>query len=750
MQARSKAYKTEQAEHLRNESYVWVYLGVINREAQASSVTEGTFTEYSKPQLVNGTNEFEAYYATCERNMALVDGSMFFMPKSKAYALYQGAVTQNFLAPITFRFGTNKHIDIKGLTIDFGDYYPTEFTVTNGQYTYTYTNDSAGKWEEGNDEWLESSYLTITPISMKGGAKRFRIFSILFGVGLVFDNKSLLKTDRKNTVSHLSEKLPTKKFDFTVDNYSKKFSADDPHSFTAFLMKQQEVEYEYGRMLDDGSIYRIKGGKTALKQWSSNDKQAKFSTVGILEFHDSTFNKGRYSKEGRSYYDLATEVCEDAGFEKFYIDPYLKKLTTHNPLPISKHKNLLQVIANACNCILYENRDGSICIKSSFVPEAESVTSNGARNFSTLKNLVDEKIAIAHYASGERDYADVSGGFYFMPRKAPYITSAYVSSAISNANGTFSVNPRVTIAYEAQWTFFSLQLVFNKVHPLGITVYTYGDGDLLDVYTVDEDDISDITVINGDFVDVDKIEIEFTKTQPYQRIHLDKVRTGSITDYSLYYTDLKTTPTAARTDKIKDIHTHYYQFAEGKELESLSTVDAMSGSNTVTFSDASHGYRLSYTDGGSGTLRIVSANTYALTFTSSRTAEVEIEGYKYTISDMEATASLEDSGEDKTSKNPLIDNYDQAVKNAIWLKEHFANDVEYTLSYRGEPALDCDDQIYLENKFVIKNMVRITEEQINTSQGMSMSCKLKTRRTSYKEVARVNHAIVNVSEVVGV
>ena len=679
--------------------------------------------------------------------MALVDKSMFFMPKSKAYALYQGAVTEDFLAPITFRFNSKKHIDIKGLTINFGDFYPTQFEVTNGQYTYTYTNNTPGEWSVEEDEWIESSYLTITPISMVGGTKRFRILSILFGVGLMFDNKSLVQTQRKNTVSHLSDKLPTKQFTFTVENYNKRFAADDPHSFTAFLMKQQDVEYEYGRALEDGSIFRIKGGKTALKSWSSNDKQAKFTTVGMLDFQDGTYTKGKYSANGTTYYDLAVDVFEDGGFENYYVDPYLKRLKTHNPLPISKHKNLLQLIANACDCILFENRDGSICIKSSFVPDVIAVTSNGAMNFSTLKNLLDEKISPQQYASGERDFVEVSGKYYFIPHSAPYITSAYVSSAISNENGEFTTNPTVTIEYEAQWTFFNLSLVFGKVYPLGVTVYAYGDGTLLNTFIVDE--VNFTTTINEDFIDVDKLVIEFTQTNPYQRIHLNKVRTGSITDYTLYYTDLKQSPTATRTDKIKDIHVHYYQYASGTEQTDLSTIDAVVGNNTTTFNKPSSGFSLNYEDGISGTLNIVEANTYSLTFYSSRNAEVKITGYEYNVADMETIFSLEDSGEDKTSKNPLIDNLEQAARNAKWLSEHYANDVEYTLKYRGEPALDCDDQIYLENKYVEKNLIRLTEEQITTAQGMSMSCTIKARRTAYTETARVNYAIVNVSEVSG-
>ena len=118
-------------------------------------------------------------------------------------------------------------------------------------------------------------------------------------------------------------------------------------SFVAFLEEQQDVEFEFGRKLDDGSIYRIPGGKLNLNSWSSNDTQAKFTAVGYMDYSNATFNKGQYYPEGISLFDLAVQVCEDAGYKEYMIDTYLRKIKTHNPLPVEKHKNLLQLIANA-------------------------------------------------------------------------------------------------------------------------------------------------------------------------------------------------------------------------------------------------------------------------------------------------------------------------------------------------------------------------------------------------------------------
>lgn len=94
----------------------------------------------------------------------------------------------------------------------------------------------------------------------------------------------------------------------------------------------------------------------------------------------------------------------------------------------------------------------------------------------------------------------------------------------------------------------------------------------------------------------------------------------------------------------------------------------------------------------------------------------------------------------------LIINID-AQNEAEWLAEYFANDIDYVISYRGEPALDPDDLIYTENKSIERNLVRLTSTQIDTSTGMSMTCKLTARRVSYVLPAVVGSAIVGESAV---
>ena len=749
MQRVSAAYKKEQYEYLRNESYVYVYLGVVSREAQANAKVNGQFTIYSDPQSIFATQNFEAYYATPEENMARVSGEQYFLPRqSDLFGLWQGMVTQEINGSITFTFGSFTKLEIKGLTIDFGDYYPTRFTVTNGSptYTYTYDNDAPGQWV-CEDVFRNTAYITITPISMVGGRQRLRIFNILFGVGLMFDNNSLISTSWKQECAHISDKLPSKQFTFTISNLNRKFAADDPHSFAYFLQEKQDVEFHYGRRLSDDDVYIIPGGNLKLKTWSSDDKQAKFTCVGFMDYMSSTYNKGQYYPNGISLWQLAKDVCDDAGLEGYIIDNYLKKLYTHNPLPVEKHKNLLQLIANASQSVLYETRDGHLQIKSSFEPNIVSITSNSKTSYSKLLNLVNEDISNQDYSTNEKNYLYTDGKQFFIPRTnySGYIECGYVSDAVSRADGTFITNPTITVEWEASWTFFNMKILFGDVKPVSFIVKTYSFGTLIDTVNSD-DNIEFEELVDHDFYDIDKIVIEFTKTNPYQRIHVKRLRFGTLTDYSIDYKDMAQSPTAVTAEFVKNVIVDYYEYAYGTENKQVGTTQATVGENTVIMSQPCHTYSLAYKDGGSGTLSILSSGAYYVTFTSTRAAEVNINGIQFLVTSKSVTNQIHQIGVDKTAKNVLIDNLDRAVAEAGWLGEHFDNDIDYTIKYRGEPAIDADDQIFTENKYVEKNLVRVVSNQIDTSTGM-MSCTIKGRRTHYIEPALVDVAIVDESEV---
>ena len=727
MQPTTAEYKEEQKRDLRNASHVFVYLGVISKEAQANAYVDTTLEPYASGDIF-AEQTFEAYYASLEDNYSRVDGSFIFLPRQEElFALFQGAVTVGINGAITFDFETYHELDIKGLTIDFGDYYPTALTVTNGTDTYSYTNDTPGKYVL-EDVFNDSDYITITPTTMVGGQQRMRIHSIMFGVGLTFDNRTLISTQRRTSVDHLSNSLPVKQFIFTVNNREKKFNKDNPYSFINFLQMGQECSYMYGREMDDESIYKIDGSDVALQTWSSNDSQAKFTCCGYLDLMADTFYKGQYRPNGITAYALAEEVFADAGIEDYRIDTYLKRITLKNPLPIQSHKNCLQMIANATQSVLHEDRHGRVIIESSFTPEIVSTVFANATNYSETATISSDDGAATNYATCEADYTKVDGQMKFLPRTISQASAVgYVSDSVANSSGNITTESSITITWEAQWTFYGLQLTYTPwAKPTQVTVIGYADN-----VEVVRDTTTDPNNFQTEFDECDKIKIVFDKTTPEQRVHCKTIHVVDISDYEITYHELAETPIATSVENVKNIDVHYYGYSYGTETNSVATADVSVGENLITFGTPYYNYSVAWKE-GSGTLSIVESGAYYIVVNSTAAGTMEVTGKKIDVSDNTLTYAASEIGTTKTVKNQLLHSKALATTEGAWVADHYNSDTEYTIDFRGEPALDADDLIYLENKFVDKNLIRITSETLDTSTGMSTKAhKLTARRVSY-------------------
>ena len=133
MQTTSAAYKSEQKQPLREKSYVWVYLGVVDRYAQKAAEFDSAVTDWSK--VPTGNELVEDVYATYEQNFFRADGSMRFPPEEN-WAMYQGAASEAIGGSIKFKFGAN--CNISGISLKFyDDALPTKFTISNGSVSHT-------------------------------------------------------------------------------------------------------------------------------------------------------------------------------------------------------------------------------------------------------------------------------------------------------------------------------------------------------------------------------------------------------------------------------------------------------------------------------------------------------------------------------------------------------------------------------------------------------------------------------------
>lgn len=730
MQKVSKAYKDSMKSSLRERAYIMLSFGLVNQEAQAkASVNDGAFAYFSNKKNVFGERSDDTIYATLEENFTRVDGSMFFLPRPSTGKTYYdtGIVSDKLVSQaaceLTISLNTIA-MDFKGLTINFGENYPVNFDIVSSEgQVIEFRNNDKSTWS--TEEVLENTtYIKMVFYTMKNPQSRLRIYSILFGYGLVYYNDSVMDSSLDSYVSPIGANVPQIDFSVQLKNYDHYFNVDNPKSAINYLETGQEMDVMYGYQLPDSDkIEWIQGNHLLCSEWESDDNTATIRCQDIFRNMDTEYAKGLYSPTGKSYYALAQEILTDAGIKSYYIDPRLKKLYTKNPMPRVEHREALQIIANACRCVLTQTRFGAIQIKSNFMPEA-SITSNGETSFSNVTNVLKETDK-DEYATLAGNYTPVDGSMFFIPRSGnATLNTGYVSQEISNANGAFSKNPVITVTMEAIRAYYGLELVFGKTLPAAFIVRTYNSGTLVNEYPIASDEISKKTVIIRDFDDFDVMKIEFTKTaEPYNRIVLNYFSLSDVTDFTMTRRDMTSSPKAIKQELIKEIIVPCYTYQENNREENLvcEDIEVVAGQiETYYIQDPSYGYKVKLNE-VEGQADVIDWGNYYVTIRYKVSGEyrLEVQGYRYKIVERYATKSLHARGKTIKWENPLISDMTMATDLSEWLADYYTAGIEYEYDTRGNPEIDTTDIVYQENEFYEGMKVNIYRHTLKFKQAFS-------------------------------
>lgn len=730
MQKVSKAYKESMKSSLRERAYIMLSFGLVNQEAQAkASIDDGAFAYFSNKNNVFGERSDDTIYATLEEDFTRVDGSMFFLPRQTSGGSYYdtGIISEKLLSQAACELIISLNtiaIDFKGLTINFGENYPVDFDIVSstGQ-TIEFRDNDQSTWST-EEVLTNTTYIKMVFYTMKNPQSRLRIYSIMFGYGLVYYNDSVMNSSLDSYVSPIGADVPQIDFSVTLKNYDHYFNVDNPRSAINYLETGQEMDIMYGYQLPGSDkVEWIQGNHLLCSEWESDDNTATIRCQDIFRNMDTEFIKGLYSSAGKSYYDLAVEILTDAGIKDYYIDPRLKKLYTKNPMPRVKHKEALQIIANACRCVLTQTRFGAIQIKSNFMPDA-SISSNGETSFSKVANVLNESDK-DEYATLAGNYTPVDGSMFFIPRSGnPTLNTGYVSQEISNEDCTFSTNPVVTITLEAIRAYYAMSLVFGQALPAEFIIRTYNGGELVNEYTIASDEIETHTVIHRDFDDCDVMKIEFTKTaEPYNRIVLNHFSLSDVTDFTMTRRDMTSSPKAIKQELVKEVIVPCYTYQENNREENLvcEDVEVVAGQvETYYIQDPSYGYTVKLNE-VEGQAEVIDWGNYYVTIKYKVSGEyrLEVQGYRYKIVERYATKSLHNRGKTIKWENPLISDMTMATDLSEWLAEYYAAGIEYEYDTRGNPEIDTTDIVYQENEFYEGMKVNIYRHTVNFKQAFS-------------------------------
>lgn len=665
----STAYKQAMAKKIRDHSYMVVSVGVISNEAQSSAKVDSQTFYLSDDKLLFSGDDVLNEYATLEENQWKADGTQIYSPEDAEIiqlANDRACISQNIMGSITVSF--DNAYDLKGLTLNFGDCYPTEFNVIiNGSTTFNYTNDQEEFVSEDNYWAVET--ITITPIHfINGDDKRLRIQRMLMGVGIVFSNKEIESASYTDTTSFVSEELPQLDFTMTAFDKNKRFNVDDSNSFINYLEAGQAINCIMGIELEDSSVEWVNMPITYITEWASDGIKVSFTSADRIALFTEKYEEGFYIHT-RTLYDDARAIFQYLGLEpdEYVIDDVLRDVVVTNPMPTVSCAECLQLIANAGRCALRQDVEGRILLIPNFENIVEPtdilVSTNSQAAWSKPENIRTGSTII--YADLTQDFWSADGSMYYMPENGePYLETGFVSRDIADENGDFTTNPTFTLTLPASYTYFGMNFVFGGNPPQEMNIRTYKSGSLVTDILIT--DMTNEYHVDESFYTFDEMQIEFTKASPYDRIVVQQVSFGDLTDYRLMKQDMMANPIGVVEPKTQSVSVRVF-----------------------TFENDAH----------------------------DKPKQVDDEVYY--------TKTLGTVGAAITFENPLISTMSHAENVAKWLANYYANNVSYSVDYRGEPRLEALDYIFMDSDILNNLQVEVESHTLNFNGALSGTLELR-------------------------
>ena len=388
MQTVSEKWKEIHKKSIVNESFVEVSLDIADPEslADASSQDNGAIYISDSSQIVDGLDKSPVPYCTLEQNLWCLDGNRKAIPESNYNnSMYvsdvlsdENCIFSTKIPVITISFSKVYDKLIPGVTITwsatYGEFADNFVVVAYNGDTIIGEREVVGNKAINTLVFLDMVGYDRVVIYIKKWClpnHRARVEKILIGLNKVYGKTDLFDYSHTQSVDPTSTSLPKVEIKFSISNIDGEYNPYNQNGLAKYLMERQEIKARYGLKLDDGSIEWIKGGTFYLSEWyaKQNGITADFTARDLLEFMSDIYFDTVSVIEPRSLYDLAVSILNSAdlplnsdGTLKWFVDDSLKSIYTLGILPEDTRANCLQLIANAGECVIYQDRDGVLRI----------------------------------------------------------------------------------------------------------------------------------------------------------------------------------------------------------------------------------------------------------------------------------------------------------------------------------------------------------------------------------------------------
>ncbi len=402
----------------------------LQEDAVATGTQEASFSKVA--DVVSTIEKSGSKYATLEHGLWGLDGaySYFDSPAEPGYVanVLSGADGRFAAVPkIIITFTMLHTMLIPGITITWSKTYgewAEEFKITAwadsrqvGETTVTGNNSPfTPVWVN-----LEGyNRLEIEIIKWSHPYHRARCSHISLGIRTVYEKQDLMSFEHTQTADLLSASLPKNTITFKLRNEDGRWNPDNPQNAGKYLLDQQEIRLRYGMDIN-GETEWIEGGLFWLDEWNipSNGLEASFTARDELTFMNDIY-EGPLSG---TLYEIAAAALQQAnlpglstGADTYYLSPVLLEYTTDvasGSMQNTAISAVLQMVAHAANCVLFQDRMGTIRIEpwndryTSYMVDAHVSFSHPEYNISKPLKAVSvgygdgERVVIANRDLGE-------------------------------------------------------------------------------------------------------------------------------------------------------------------------------------------------------------------------------------------------------------------------------------------------------------------------------------------------------------
>lgn len=376
MIAVSNAWKELQKRPFLPESFVEITYRITDPGAQslASESNNGALFYSDHESIVDTDSKSFQKYATLENNIWALDGSFSILPNEAPYG-DTGYVADAEYPMVTITFPNVRTETVPGVTIVWSETY--------GEYaTRCRITALNGTEVVASEEFLNNSVRSTFGMPISGYDRiyieilewvvhdhRPRIESFYLGAVEVYTKSNLVRFSHTQSVDLLSTELPKSQIVFSIDNSNDLWNPDNPVGNVRYLVDRQEVSVKYGYKLPTGTEW-IPAGTFWISEWDtpSNGLEATFTARDLLEFLNIPYSG---PKTG-TLYDIAISALSqgnlpttDSGELRYVVDESLKAISTDfsNDGGSYTAAVVLQMVANAGQCVMHQTRDGILRIE---------------------------------------------------------------------------------------------------------------------------------------------------------------------------------------------------------------------------------------------------------------------------------------------------------------------------------------------------------------------------------------------------